>query len=151
LNIHLATYFGALGENRELAFSLPVRSIHVDAVRAPEQVEACVDAAVKHKKELALGVVDGRNVWRNDLSKSLALVEKATAKLGKEGHVAVAPSCSLLHSPIDLDEETKLDAEVKNWMAFAKQKLKEVALIAKGATQGREAIAAELKASDAAQ
>jgi 5-methyltetrahydropteroyltriglutamate--homocysteine methyltransferase len=149
LNIHLATYFGALGENLDLAFSLPVRSIHVDVVRAPDQLDACLEAAKKHGKEIALGLVDGRNIWRNDLSASLSIIEKASAKLGKD--VAIAPSCSLLHVPVDLDEETGMDAEIRNWMAFAKQKLAEVAILKRGANEGRQAIAAELKASDAAQ
>ncbi|MBI3420181.1 MAG: 5-methyltetrahydropteroyltriglutamate--homocysteine S-methyltransferase [Proteobacteria bacterium] len=150
LNPFIATYFGALGDNLDLAFSLPVAALHVDLVRAPQQLEACIAAAAKTGKKLGLGLVDGRNIWRNDLSVSLAVVEKAAAKLGAE-NVAVGPSCSLLHTPMDLDLETELDAELKGWMAFAKQKLAEIALLAKGGTQGRNAIAAELKASDAAQ
>src|SRR5690606_16784483 len=74
---------------------------------------------------LSVGVVDGRNVWKNDYEKSLVLISKAVEKLGSE-RVIVAPSCSLLHSPIDLDLETQLDPEIKNWMAFARQKLNEV-------------------------
>ena len=79
---------------------------------------------------LSLGVVDGRNVWRSDLERSLDLLEKAAAKLGPE-RIMVAPSCSLLHCPIDLDNEPALDPELKGWMAFAKQKLQEVAILAK--------------------
>ncbi len=150
LGIRLATYFGALGDNAGLAFSLPVDSVHVDLCRAPEQLEACIDAAGKTGKALSLGLVDGRNVWRNDLSASLALLEKAAAKLGKD-RVRVGPGCSLLHVPVDLELEESLDAELKGWMAFAKQKLAEIALLARGAHEGRDAIAMELAASDAAQ
>jgi 5-methyltetrahydropteroyltriglutamate--homocysteine methyltransferase len=148
LSLFLATYFGALGDNTDLAFSLPVKSVHVDVVRAPQQLDACIEAAVKNKKELCLGLIDGRNIWKNDLSASLASLEKATSKLGAE-NVAVAGSCSLLHAPIDLDLETNLDAELKSWMAFAKQKLVEIATLAKGAKEGRAAIAEALKSSDA--
>ena len=71
--IELATYCGALGDNRDLAFALPVASVHVDLVRAPTQLAACIDAAGAAKKRLSLGVVDGRNVWRNDLTNSRAI------------------------------------------------------------------------------
>src|SRR5690606_24261429 len=74
---------------------------------------------------LSVGVVDGRNVWKNNYEQSFALIHKVIEKLGAD-RVIIAPSCSLLHSPIDLDLETTIDPEVKNWMAFAKQKLDEV-------------------------
>jgi 5-methyltetrahydropteroyltriglutamate--homocysteine methyltransferase len=148
--LFLATYFGALGDNRELAFSLPVNSIHIDLVRAPQQLDACLEAASKTGKELSLGLVDGRNIWRNNLSASLQLLEKAAARLGKD-KIAVTASCSLLHTPIDLDLEDTLDGELKGWMAFAKQKLSEIAALARGGKEGRAAIAGALQASDAAQ
>jgi 5-methyltetrahydropteroyltriglutamate--homocysteine methyltransferase len=103
LAIDLTTYFGDLADNHALAFSLPVRSVHVDLVRAPEQLEPCIDAALATNKRLSLGVVDGRNIWRNDLSRSLVALERAAAVLG-EDRVAVGPSCSLVHSPCDLSE-----------------------------------------------
>ena len=98
---------------------------------------------------LSLGVVDGRNVWRADLERALGLLEKAAARLGPD-RIMVAPSCSLLHCPIDLDNEPSLDAELKGWMAFAKQKLQEVAILARAVNQGRAAVADELAASRAA-
>jgi 5-methyltetrahydropteroyltriglutamate--homocysteine methyltransferase len=150
IKLFLATYFGALGDNTELAFSLPVNSVHIDLVRAPQQLDACLEAAAKNGKEISLGLVDGRNIWRNNLSASLQVVEKATLRLGKD-KVAVAGSCSLLHTPIDLDLEDTLDGELKGWMAFAKQKLSEIAALARGAKDGRSAIAGALQASDAAQ
>ncbi len=94
---------------------------------------------------LSLGLVDGRNVWRTDIEKVLASLEKAVAALGKD-RIEVAPSCSLLHSPFDLDAETKMDAEVRSWMAFVKQKLHEVALLTR-AMDGRDGIQSELAAN----
>ncbi|SEW45490.1 5-methyltetrahydropteroyltriglutamate--homocysteine S-methyltransferase [Chitinophaga arvensicola] len=120
----IATYFEALLDNTQIAVNLPVAALHVDLVRAPEQLEEVL-ALIPANLQLSLGVVDGRNVWKNDYEKSLAYIHKAVAKLGSD-RVIIAPSCSLLHSPIDLDLETAIDPEIKNWMAFAKQKLKEV-------------------------
>ena len=150
LSINLTTYFGDLDDNRHLAFSLPVSSVHVDLARAPEQLEPCIEAALANNKRLSLGVVDGRNVWRNDLSRSLAAVERAAAVLGEE-RVAVGPSCSLLHSPCDLKEERAMDPGIRSWLAFATQKLDEVAALKRGVTSGRSTIAHELKASNDVQ
>jgi 5-methyltetrahydropteroyltriglutamate--homocysteine methyltransferase len=120
----VATYFEALLDNTALAVSLPVAALHIDLVRAPEQIDELL-ALIPAHLQLSLGVVDGRNVWKNDYERSLQLIRKAVEKLGTD-RVIVAPSCSLLHSPIDLDLETALDPEIRNWMAFAKQKLTEV-------------------------
>jgi len=124
VNLLVATYFDALLDNTQLAVNLPVSALHIDLVRAPEQLDEVL-ALLPATLKLSLGVVDGRNVWRNDYSTSLNLINKAVKKLGTD-RVIIAPSCSLLHSPIDLDGETALNAEIKNWMAFAKQKLNEV-------------------------
>ncbi|MCJ8211477.1 5-methyltetrahydropteroyltriglutamate--homocysteine S-methyltransferase [Mucilaginibacter sp. RS28] len=121
----VATYFESLLDNTHLAIGLPVAGLHIDLVRAPEQLDEVL-ALFPTNLTLSLGVVDGRNVWKNDYEKSLALVNKAAGKLGNN-RVIIAPSCSLLHSPLDLDGETAIDPEIKNWMAFAKQKLNEVA------------------------
>lgn len=123
----VATYFEALLDNAELAVNLPVAALHIDLVRAPDQLDEVL-ALIPDKLQLSLGVVDGRNVWKNDYKKSLALIQKAVEKLGSD-RIIIAPSCSLLHSPIDLDLETAIDPEIKNWMAFAKQKLTEVSEI----------------------
>ena len=146
LKIMVATYFDGLRENLDLALSLPVAGLHLDLRRAPDQLDAALGKWPKDKV-LSLGVVDGRNIWKNDLSASLALVDKAVQKLGAD-KVFVAPSCSLLHTPVDLDRETALDPQVKSWLAFAKQKLNEIATIATGAGKGREAIEAALEESD---
>jgi 5-methyltetrahydropteroyltriglutamate--homocysteine methyltransferase len=155
----VSTYFESLKDNAELAFGLPVDGIHIDLCRGSGRANttsndagADIDQtlALIGEKVLSLGVVDGRNIWKNDLADSLTKVEKAVAKLGSD-KVFVAGSCSLLHSPVDLNSETALDDELKGWMAFATQKLDEIANIAKGANDGREAITHALVASNTAQ
>ncbi|SKD05494.1 methionine synthase (B12-independent) [Chitinophaga ginsengisegetis] len=124
LSILLTTYFGALEDNTTLALQLPVQAVHIDLVRAPEQLDAVL-AALPADKWLSLGVVDGRNIWKNDYAASVALIEKAIQQIGEE-RVLLGTSCSLLHVPYNLEDETALDPEVKQWMAFAKQKVAEV-------------------------
>ena len=133
----LTTYFGDLGPNLDLALTLGAAGLHLDLVRAPKQLGAL---GAKHMPNLkvSLGLVDGRNVWRTDLHKAADTVDAAIGLLGKD-RVEIAPSCSLLHSPFDLNAEVKLDAEARGWLAFTRQKLEEVALLAK-AVNGREAI-----------
>ena len=128
----VATYFGGLEENLGLAANLPVDGLHIDLVRAPEQYPTILDRLPAYKV-LSLGVVNGRNVWRCDLEKALATLQHAHEKLGDR--LWVAPSCSLLHSPVDLGREDKLDAELKSWLAFAVQKCEEVALLAQAVDQ----------------
>ena len=142
LKILLATYFEGMRDNLDLAFELPVAGIHLDLRRAPDQLDTALEKA--GDKVLSLGLVDGRNIWKNDLNASLSIVEKAVKKLGSD-KVFVAGSCSLLHTPVDLANETKLDGEIKSWMAMATQKLGEIAALSKD----RAAITQELKASDA--
>lgn len=130
LKILLATYFEALGDNTSLAISLPVTALHVDLVRAPQQLEALL-GTVPTDLILSLGVVDGRNIWKNDYQQSLYLLKKALAHLGAE-RIMVSPSCSLIHSPCDLELETNEDTlivEIKQWLSFAKQKIAEVVVL----------------------
>ena len=148
LKLFVTTYFGALQDNTDTALQLPVDALHVDLVRGAGQLDSLL-AKVPAHLALSLGVVDGRNIWRNDLDQSLRLLEQAAAKLGKN-RVWVGASCSLLHTPYDLDLETTLDPELKGWMAFAKQKLVEIATLTKGLNAGRDAIAAALTASQQA-
>jgi 5-methyltetrahydropteroyltriglutamate--homocysteine methyltransferase len=132
LQLLVATYFSGLGDNLETALALPVQGLHVDLVRAPEQIEPLLAEWPKGGgRVLSAGVIDGRNVWRADLAKQRALLDRAAAKVGKD-RLWVAPSCSLLHTPLDLDLETKLAPELKSWLAFSKQKLQEVVALAKG-------------------
>jgi 5-methyltetrahydropteroyltriglutamate--homocysteine methyltransferase len=136
VRIMLATYFGALGDNLATALSLPVHGLHVDLVRAPEQL-ASVVADARADLLLSLGVIDGRNVWKADLNAVLDRIEPVVAS-GRT--VTLAPSCSLLHTPIDLNRETELDLEVRNWLAFAAQKVSELAVLAKALNDGRESV-----------
>ena len=143
----LATYFAGLDDNAATALALPVQALHVDLVRAPGQLDALL-ARWPKDKILSAGVVDGRNIWRADLSAALKPLQRAKEKLGAE-RVWVASSCSLLHVPIDLDQETKLDAELKTWLAFAKQKLAEVVTL-KRALAAPKSVADAFAASDRA-
>lgn len=146
LKITIATYFGDLRDNLDLAASLPVAGLHIDLMRAPEQI-GDVLAKLPADKALSVGVIDGRNIWKTDLTKALSKVQKAVDALGSD-RVQVAASCSLLHSPVDLDVEDKLDDELKNWLAFAKQKLQEIKLITDAANGNKdEAAFAENKAA----
>ena len=124
----IATYFAGLEDNLGLAAGLPVDGLHIDLVRAPEQFPAILDRLPAYKV-LSLGVVDGRNVWRSDLHAALVILQQAHERLGER--LWVAPSCSLLHCPVDLSREDKLDVELKSWLAFAVQKCREVAVLAK--------------------
>ncbi|WP_251977295.1 5-methyltetrahydropteroyltriglutamate--homocysteine S-methyltransferase [Salinicola avicenniae] len=123
----VASYFGALGDNLGLALGLPVAGLHIDLARAPGQLPAVLDR-LPPDKLLSLGAVDGRNIWRADLRQLATALADAKARL--DGRLWVAPSCSLLHVPVDLDNETQLDPELKGWLAFARQKLDEVVTLA---------------------
>ncbi|GFM72661.1 5-methyltetrahydropteroyltriglutamate--homocysteine methyltransferase [Pseudomonas cichorii] len=122
----IATYFSGLEDNLGLAVSLPVDGLHIDLVRAPEQLATVLDRLPTYKV-LSLGVVNGRNVWRCDLDKALEALQQAQARFGD--NLWVAGSCSLLHSPVNLEREDQLDAELKSWLAFAVQKCGEIAVL----------------------
>ncbi len=124
VKILIATYFEGLKDNLNLAANLPIDALHLDLVRAPEQWEEALKV-IPEELSLSLGLIDGRNIWKNDYSKSLQVIRQVVEKLGTD-RVLLAPSCSLLHVPCDLDLEQKLEAEIKQWLAFAKQKVKEV-------------------------
>jgi 5-methyltetrahydropteroyltriglutamate--homocysteine methyltransferase len=124
IKLLLTTYFESLQGNTQLAVNLPVTALHIDLVRAPQQLDEVLEL-LPAGLSLSLGVVDGRNIWKNDYIKSVSHLKKAISALG-EDRVMIAPSCSLLHTPFDLDLETGINPEIKNWMAFAKQKLSEV-------------------------
>ena len=115
----LATYFGPLLENGYLAANLPVAGLHIDAVRGRDDVLPVLNLLPAHKV-LSLGVIDGRNIWKTDLNAVLNWLEPIAERLGDR--LWIAPSCSLLHVPVDLRSEQKLDAELRSWLAFAVQK-----------------------------
>lgn len=131
LKIILTTYFGGLADNAALAAELMPAVLHIDLVRAPESLGGVIDV-LPAGTALSLGVVDGRNIWKNDFRKSLEIIEDAKSKLGQE-RIIVATSCSLLHSPFDLENEhneKSLPAQVKRWLSFARQKVAEVVTLA---------------------
>jgi 5-methyltetrahydropteroyltriglutamate--homocysteine methyltransferase len=142
VKIMLATYFGSLEDNLNLALSLPVQALHVDAVRGKDQVADLVDRLPGHM-DLSLGVIDGRNIWKTDLNALLDRLTPIHEQLGDR--LWLAPSCSLLHVPVDLKIETQLDTELLSWMAFARQKLVELDILAKALNQGRETVATQLE------
>ena len=132
IKILLATYFGKLSENLPLACSLPVDALHIDLVRAPEQLDEAL-ALLPESVSLSLGIVDGRNIWKNNYGESLSLIDRAVEALGRD-RVWIAPSCSLLHCPCDLaleSDEAVLPVKVKRWMSFARQKLNEISDLSK--------------------
>ncbi len=142
LELTLAGYFGALGPNTALALSLPVDVVHLDLVRAARQLDAVLTEVPDHLG-LSLGMVDGRNVWRSDLEAALALASPAVERLGSE-RVHLAPSCSLLHLPVDLADESELDDELRSWLAFALQRLEEIRILGRALGGDRGEVAGEL-------
>ncbi|WP_420154207.1 5-methyltetrahydropteroyltriglutamate--homocysteine S-methyltransferase [Siphonobacter sp.] len=151
LSLLVATYFESIQPNLALTLQLPVAALHVDLVRGNEQLEVILadTSFVASQRILSLGVVDGRNVWKNDFTQSLTLIQRAVEVLGKD-RVWIAPSCSLLHVPYDLDSEKNeavLTPEIKNWMAFAKQKLGEVVTLGRLAKGEAQALLLENQAA----
>ncbi len=147
LKLLLATYFDDASDYAPLATTLPVQGFHIDAVRAPQQVEVW-----RHHLPagavLSVGIIDGRNIWRTDLKRALDVLRPLQAELGDR--LWLAPSCSLLHVPVSLSAELKLDPEIKNWLAFASQKLTELHVLARALNEGDTAVALELAESDQA-
>jgi 5-methyltetrahydropteroyltriglutamate--homocysteine methyltransferase len=125
LKIILANFFDCYGDNLDIALSLPVDALHLDLVRCPSQLDDILAHPALAHQALSLGLVDGRNIWKNNYQNSLTYIRKAMEKLGEE-KVWLAPSCSLLHTPYDLDLEIQLDPELKDWLSFGKQKLDEL-------------------------
>ncbi|KAJ3358270.1 methionine-synthesizing 5- methyltetrahydropteroyltriglutamate--homocysteine methyltransferase [Kappamyces sp. JEL0680] len=130
LKITLASYFGRYASNFDFIVDLPLYAIHVDTVRAPNELDSILTRVQGKKVALSVGVVNGRNVWKVNLAGAIATVKKAVAALGAD-RVIVAPSCSLLHTPHSLASEKKMDANIKSWMSFAVEKLSEIDTIVK--------------------
>ena len=138
LDLHVATYFGGLEDNLPTALNLPIDALHLDLVRGDGQLDAALHHGVPDDLSLSLGLIDGRNVWRADLDALLETVETATRALGTD-RVLVGPSCSLLHVPVDLDTEPALSDEMKQWFAFATQKIEEIVALSERANGNEEA------------
>ncbi|MES2935373.1 MAG: 5-methyltetrahydropteroyltriglutamate--homocysteine S-methyltransferase, partial [Pseudomonadota bacterium] len=137
-SILLATYFDEVSSHASLLRDLPVTGVHLDLVRGAKQLAGFV-ADWPQDRVLSAGVIDGRNIWRADLDAVLAVLKPLQAKLG--GKLWVAPSCSLLHVPVDLANELALDDELKSWLSFATQKLGEIGIL-KRALNGDKSVSA---------
>lgn len=137
----LATYFSPLEEQLGLACKLPVAALHVDAVRAAHELQAVLDWLPQHK-QLSIGVIDGRNVWRADLDRALAQLRQAAER--RRADLWVAPSCSLLHVPTSLSDDAALDEDLRGWLSGAVEKLDELALLKRAMVDGDRAVQAEL-------
>jgi 5-methyltetrahydropteroyltriglutamate--homocysteine methyltransferase len=149
LRLWLATYFGPVAPGlQEVVAGLPVDVLHLDLVRGPDQLEGFLPL-LSVRTSLSLGLVDGRNVWISDLDRAIGTAERVTAALGPE-RVAISSSCSLLHVPYEAAGEDSLDPELRGWLAFAQEKMAEVAVIGRALDRGRAAVAGELEANRAA-
>ncbi|KAL7418930.1 methionine-synthesizing 5-methyltetrahydropteroyltriglutamate--homocysteine methyltransferase [Cryptotrichosporon argae] len=146
--IVLTTAYGRVGKSLEFLKELPIHALHLDLDREPKQLDAALAALKPTKLAIELGLVSGRNIWKNDLKASKALAEKAVAELGAE-RVTVSTSSSLLHTPISLKVESKLTEQQLSWLSFAEEKAEEVALLA-GALNGTESAAFEKNTKDIA-
>ncbi|WP_447981258.1 5-methyltetrahydropteroyltriglutamate--homocysteine S-methyltransferase [Achromobacter kerstersii] len=131
----VATYFDGLKDNLATAQALPVAGLHVDLVRAPEQL-ADVVAGLRAGQVLSAGIINGRNIWRTDLDAAIATLAPVKQQLGDR--LWLAPSCSLLHVPVDLANETELDGELISWLSFAAQKLEELSLLGRALESATE-------------
>ncbi|WP_457393557.1 5-methyltetrahydropteroyltriglutamate--homocysteine S-methyltransferase [Roseateles sp. P5_E1] len=140
----LATYFSPLGDNLALACELPVAGLHVDAVRAPEELLP-VALRLPLDRELSVGIIDGRNIWRSDLDQALSQLNKVRELRG--GRMWVAPSCSLLHVPFSLRHDAALDTELQGWLAGAVEKLDELRVLKRALWGGEASVARELAES----
>ncbi|KAF9383912.1 methionine-synthesizing 5- methyltetrahydropteroyltriglutamate--homocysteine methyltransferase [Podila verticillata] len=145
LKILIATYFGRIGTNVSFIKDVNVAGLHIDLVRAPEQLEHVI-ANLKPTQVLSLGLVDGRNIWKTNLDAALKLAKTAVKAHGAD-RIFVAPSCSLLHAPVTLRFEKRLaakQAEVFDWLAYSEEKCKEVHILTQALNLGDESVKAEL-------
>jgi 5-methyltetrahydropteroyltriglutamate--homocysteine methyltransferase len=142
--IMVANYFGGLGNNIDIACRLPVAALHIDAIRAPDELND-VATRIDNDKILSAGIVDGRNIWRCDLDDAFELLEPIQDLLGDR--LWLSSSCSLLHCPVDLQEEKRLDEEIKSWLAFSVQKISEIKLLTEALNSGEEAVGDEFEAN----
>ena len=144
----LTTYFGALGDNLDLAASLPVEGIHLDCIssdfRGRKEVQPLIKA-LPQDRVVSLGVINGRNIWKTDLTEALDWLAPISAQLGNR--LWLAPSCSLLHTPYSLAQEEKLSPEIKSWLAFATEKLDELRILRQALVEGLQSVASEITAN----
>jgi 5-methyltetrahydropteroyltriglutamate--homocysteine methyltransferase len=146
--ILLTTYFGRLGSNLGYVAKLPIAGLHIDLDREPGQLDEVIAAIKQTNVVLSLGLVSGRNIWKNNFKASLRLGQKAVNALGQD-RVIVATSSSLLHTPVTLESEKKLSAEQKDWFSFAVEKAHEVSVLASALSGSQEPrISSALKANE---
>ena len=147
-SIFVAAPYGALDDALGVLAATPVEAIGLDLVRGtlPAQLDPATEESLA-TKTLVAGVIDGHNIWRGDVAAAFA---RAEAVQHLSGAVAVSTSTSLLHVPHDVDDESALDARLVSWLAFADQKVAQVAMLARGLTEGREAIETDLAEASAA-
>lgn len=137
----LTSYFGELAANRDLVSQLPVEGVHLDAVRGKQDVYPLAEA-LNESQVLSVGIIDGRNVWKTDLTEALKFLQPLAKRKGQ--NLWIAPSCSLLHCPVDLESEKALDPEIKSWLAFARQKIDELRILGRALNEGTAAVSEQL-------
>ncbi|HEY9097334.1 MAG TPA: 5-methyltetrahydropteroyltriglutamate--homocysteine S-methyltransferase [Thiobacillus sp.] len=141
MKLLLASYFGPLRENLLVALKLPVAGIHVDCVRGGDELSQVIDW-LPATKVLSVGVIDGRNIWKTDLAAVLDRFDGLHQRLADR--LWIAPSCSLLHVPVSLAAESRMDAELKNWLAYADEKIAALTTLKTALNTGRQTVAVEL-------
>ena len=142
--IVVQTYFDHVGDAYEALVDLPVDGVGLDFVRGPKNADFIAEHGFPKDKVLVAGIVDGRNIWTANLSSAFGLLGELASHVDAS-RIQVSTSCSLQHVPYDVTAETDLDPEVRSWLAFAEQKLAEIAILARGLTEGEEAIGAEME------
>ncbi len=142
IKLILTTYFGDLGDNLKVIKSLPIDGLHIDVCSNPKQL-VTVANEWPHNKIISVGIVNGRNIWKNDLTKSFSTLEQLKAKFGN--NLWISSSTSLLHTPVDLNNERLLNTEIKRWLAFAIQKVEEISTLGKGINNSKNTIKNELE------
>ena len=135
--LFVAAPYGSLDDALPVLLETPVEAIGVDLVRGS------LAEPIVTSKTIVGGVIDGHNIWRGDLA-------VAFEKLAAAGATAVSSSTSLFHTPHDIDDEPLLDDRLKSWLAFADQKVGQIAVLARGLVEGKDAIQGELDAASAA-
>jgi 5-methyltetrahydropteroyltriglutamate--homocysteine methyltransferase len=139
------TYFSDLRDNLKFVSELPVAGLHFDLTKSDLTIDTILGSFPKDKI-ISLGLINGCNIWKNDVKKSLISIHKAKKSIDSD-RIIIAPSCSLLHVPVDLDVEDNLHPELKNWLSFGKQKLREIKFLANVANEGEENYSAAIEAN----
>lgn len=143
IKIFLASYFDHLYENASLVASLPVDTVHIDLVRGDE---SSIIPIAKTGKNISLGLIDGRNIWKTDLDECIKKAKKIISSYLID--FTISSSCSLLHCPMDSAAETNLDSDIQSWLSFSIQKLEELSLITNALNGKENTVALQKHAKD---